>query len=311
VRRWLVVIAIAIVLLSALGVSEEATRFPQLSAPSPRNPGPGGLTKFVSILESKGYLVIEPSTLKRALEDLSSYHPSASAMIVTGFSSSDYRYVEELKRWVAKGGLLVVMDEFSDAKPVLKTFGVDMAATVVGVASASCVGNATITLDVYSFLRGGRELCTISSSPVAVEVRVGNGSVIAIGDSSLAINYLSSYPRIFHRNTAFLLKMLSHRHVVAVYFPTSLESFTLGTARAADIAWSLLRFSSKLLTSTPLATALTVFFVVSVSALLACSRITGRRRRSSLEREIYEAKRELNTVLEALRSEGREVGGES
>ena len=306
-RRWLVVIAIAIVLLSALGVSEEATRFPQLSAPSPRNPGPGGLTKFVSILESKGYLVIEPSTLKRALEDLSSYHPSASAMIVTGFSSSDYRYLQWLKRWVERGGLLVVMDEFSDAAPVLKMFGLSISSPIVGIARARCVSNSSITLDVYAFIEGGKALCTVASSSVAVEKRVGKGKVIAVGDSSLVINYISNYPHVYSANVEFLRSIVGNRTVVTIYFPRSLESFVVGTSRAIDVVWSLTSFTAKLLTSGAIPLVLTMFFVVSVSTLFAGSRF-GVRRRRSMERELYEARRELNSLLEALRGEGRKRG---
>jgi len=310
-RAEILALALVLLALTLLASLQVYTRFPQLVAPSPRNPGPGGLTEFVKLLTSRGVQVFEPTSLVNALSILRNFNASKVALIITGLSDEDKPYLRDLVRWVKLGGKLIVMDELDDIDELLKILRFDMTEPYVSVAKAKCIDGNVITVDVYAFVIGGNALCSIGNAPIASEKRLGKGDVIVIGDSSLVINYIAKYPRTYANNTRFILSILGYRDAVAIYYPRSREFVALKIGRALEVLSTLILFIAKISISTPLSASLLTFFVASVAALAATRVSKGRlmrRKIEDLDKAIYEARRNLNTLIEALSRKGREYG---
>ncbi len=305
-RRWFLAVSLLLIAFVVGCVTGFTTYVPLLSEPSPRNPGPGGLTNFVHVLESYGHRVLEPKNLGEAVNELRSYDPREELLIVTGITENDLRFVNDLLSWVRSGGELLVMDELRDVEPLLKYVGVSLGSVpIVGIAKAECLGNKTVVLDVYTAVRGGEALCRVGETPVAIFKRLGAGVVIVVGDSSLAINMLRSYPAIYSENTAFLLDIVGKRSIVAIYYPASREVEKLRAYRFLNVVNGVTEFISRACTSTPLSASLTTLFVAMIVALSTTSRLRlFRGGGGEAERLLQEARNELSRALSRLKEPG-------
>ncbi len=289
------------VLCLVLVASSSGIRIPLLTEPSPTNPGPGGLTKFVSLLEKRGYEVVAPRSLSEALQYLNRVSPEVSALVVLGLSRSDAKSVASVKRWVSKGGELVVLDELSDVDQLLNAVGMSKTPPVIAVANATCLNNLTVLFDVFSVVSGGKAICVSSGMVLAVEKHVGKGLVVLVGDSSLVINYLSRFT-VFKNNTAFLLKIIGERRVIAIYYPPLKGVAKLRLLEISGRLAMLVESASRAILRSSVALPLLIVSAVLISILIAGG--YGEELRSaprSLDRVIMELQLELTGIVRKLR----------
>lgn len=180
--------------------------------PSLYNKGDGGVSEFVS-----QFSIYRRVKAIRDSRDLWQYDPRTSLLLVAGLDKFlDYSEISEVMDWVARGGYLVVMDEYPTPGPLLTRLNISLGAAVTEITLGNCtVGSATFSVlfNVYREVLGGRPICWANGLSVAVELSVGRGRIVIVGDSSIAINEVL---RSGYRATqiAFLLALMNRETIV-------------------------------------------------------------------------------------------------
>ncbi len=210
-NRVLVTLMLAIIALSSMyAVVYTPTRTPY----SPLNKGWNGYSSIASLLGAS--ISINPRVTLKS--------PKHTLYITVPVKPYNPDEASALRKFVLDGGVLVVLaDKPEPANTLLREIGCSTRITgevlldplkyykVTALALALGVGNKTIMLDVASTLKPGgdyRVICLSSknsfidldgngyytpgeprgSFPVAVEERVGNGTVVVVGDPDVMIN---------------------------------------------------------------------------------------------------------------------------
>jgi len=306
--RKILAIAIAVLCISIATLNTEI-RMPLATEPSPSNPGPGGLTKFVSMLEERGYIVVEPQSLEDAVRYLSATSPKISVLLVLGIAKNDVKAIDQVKDWVAWGGELVVMDELNDVDPLVESFGIVKTQPIIATTNATCVNGTTVLFDVFALVSGGAPLCSSAGMVLAVEKRFGEGSVIVVGDSSLVINYIHNFP-FYRNNSAFLLTIFGKRRVIVVYYPPSKAFAHLRLLKIVEGIVDGIEWLLGYVVQSPVALPLLAVFSVVIAALMIGERGEEASGVAPVDRVIIEVRAELARVVNRLRevvNRGRSV----
>ncbi|MEM1707040.1 MAG: DUF4350 domain-containing protein [Sulfolobales archaeon] len=180
--------------------------------PSLYNRGDGGLSELVSAMT-----IYRKIKVARSIDDVWSYEPGSSIMLVLGLDFFPKEYeVLQLLRWVERGGVLIVLDEFTTPRPLLEKLNLEIGTLVSDVSLGECYVNGfnrTILFNVYREVLGGEPICWVGNVPVAAEVRYGGGKVLVFGDSSIFINEILR-SRYRQAHLSFALSLLNRDTVV-------------------------------------------------------------------------------------------------
>jgi len=213
------IIALAILAILIIGMWDLAIPAVQMyDPPSIYNLGGGGYSTIYGELRRAGFTVDHID----GAEQLKGYQPTSWILIVAspdrdlGDSEAD-----KILGWVSRGGEAIVLDELGTVDPLLSRLGIGLSTSLGGVEAAECiVGEASyiIIFNIYRYIDVGAwgsvsTICSIRGSLVAVRVGYGEGSVLFISDSSIAINEVLG-SRYGASNMAFFLSLLDRRGVL-------------------------------------------------------------------------------------------------
>lgn len=194
-----VIIALTLVLFVAgASISVETRNYPWLST-SPNNPGEGGSYWFYKDLSTRANVILGgPHTLEKTR--------GARLYLVIGpdkpFTDTE---AELIARSVEEGNLtLLVADETSNSRSLLEALGLNVLGetvyneTVHGggwewVVKLTCLNQTIYTTKAVRVREtpGSRVICRYGDgTPAAASYKVGNGTVIVVGDSSIFANFL-------------------------------------------------------------------------------------------------------------------------
>ncbi len=185
-------------------------------SPSIYNNGPGGVSYFFTIMMYRN----SPIAIMN-FDELHQYSPWIHVLFIISpdkpISIDDARKVLE---WVSNGGEVVVMDETNSTEALLKLLGVNKSVFAGYIAMGICKVDdhaMPILFDVFkTFPEPGKAkpICWTRNSVVAFEKKIGKGSVIVIGDSSLVINYIVMDTRYGALDTYLIKRLVGNKEIL-------------------------------------------------------------------------------------------------
>lgn len=180
--------------------------------PSVFNRGDGGLSELVSALT-----VFKKIKAVRNFDEIWQYDPSTSVLLLSGLDNplreSDASIVLE---WVESGGKVVVLDEYVAPRLLLEKVSVSLDSLTSSIALGECrLGSSRYQalFNVYREVLGGSPICWVQNTVVGVEVAIGRGVLLVLGDSSTFINEVLR-SRYRHFQIVFALALLDRDTVV-------------------------------------------------------------------------------------------------
>lgn len=182
--------------------------------PSLYNRGDGGLSELVSITT-----IYRRVKVVRSADDVWQHDPSTTSLLLSGLDLFLREHeMQQLLRWVEKGGFLVVMDEYRTPQLLYEKINISAGPLVNAVTVGYCTVGAhkyPVLFNVYREVGGGRPVCWVDNAPVGAEVAYGRGRILVLGDSSVLINEVM---RSKHRQAqlSFGLALLD-RETIAFY----------------------------------------------------------------------------------------------
>jgi len=218
-RATLVAVAMILALFVALHV-RLSLGIVDPQAPSVYNLGSGGTSSIYFALGRR--LRADVEVVPR-LSDIKRFPPTRSVLII---ASPDYpitrREAEELRTWVERGGVVIVLDETPSSKEVFKLAGVSIETPLLkGIAVALCRmrgANLSVLLNYYVLLSSGtaKPLCYANGGVVGYVSRVGLGSIYVFGDSSIIINEHMSTP--YAAQVLLLMRMIAGNRTFFLFY---------------------------------------------------------------------------------------------
>ncbi len=191
-------VVVALVILFLIIVGSKDLAIPLLyryDPPSIYNPGSGGYSEFYSLVRRE-FPNIE---VVFDLRDIVDYRSDRWLLIIASPDEPvDPRFSEVLARWIARGGIAVVLDEVGTVNSLLEYYGIAVSGIERDVRIVECRisnGSYSVVFNIYSIIRfierRGFEydvVCRYGIYPLGVSIRVGDGVLYVFSDSSLFIN---------------------------------------------------------------------------------------------------------------------------
>uniref|UniRef100_A0A7C5XHB1 DUF4350 domain-containing protein n=1 Tax=Ignisphaera aggregans TaxID=334771 RepID=A0A7C5XHB1_9CREN len=191
------------------------TQIIEYDPPSIYNLGPGGITKFFysKALERKINII-------HNLHDLKLYEPQSHVLMILS-PDKDIEDIDFVFSWIREGGVAIIGDELNHSINIFKAFGVEYYGDVAGINIAKCViNNKTIDIVInvakalISSNMDAETICFYGSMPIAYNISYGAGYIVLLGDSSIVINEISSYPLLAKNNTMFIDIVIGDRNLI-------------------------------------------------------------------------------------------------
>ena len=215
------VIAITILIIAIVVLGLQDIAIPTIQAydpPSIYNTGRGGYSDLYILLRRMGFFTEAIDSISQ----LRGFDPKTWILIIASPDMDLGRHdADTILKWVSAGGKAVILDEIGTVDEIIYMVGFNLSQYLSNIDTASCrlgdkiyevVFNVYRTIEIYNS-SNATVVCVVRNTPTAIRINIGDGELIFIADSSIAINEVLA-SRYGEPNLRFFTTLLENRNVI-------------------------------------------------------------------------------------------------